>query len=112
MVSRRSTSGTTLLCASRHKNRVCRFETQEAGEEALQKWIVDHLYSPTPAVRSIAKTIVQWQEPIQHYFSFRVTNAKIEGTHNKVKVIKRRAYGYRNLERFKIRIRLECKPAT
>ncbi|WP_432774250.1 ISL3 family transposase [Brevibacillus gelatini] len=87
-------------------------ETQEAGEEALQKWIVDHLYSPTPAVRSIAKTIVQWQEPIQHYFSFRVTNAKIEGTHNKVKVIKRRAYGYRNLERFKIRIRLECKPAT
>ncbi|RNB46902.1 ISL3 family transposase, partial [Brevibacillus agri] len=44
-------------------------------------------------------------------FSFRVTNAPIEGTHNKVKVIKRRAYGYRNIERFKIRIRLECKPA-
>ncbi|MFS0555225.1 hypothetical protein AB1L17_16710 [Brevibacillus sp. 179-C8.2 HS] len=29
-----------------------------------------------------------------------------------MKVIKRRAYGYRNLERFKIRIRLKCKPAT
>ncbi|WP_429776232.1 hypothetical protein [Brevibacillus agri] len=29
-----------------------------------------------------------------------------------MRVIKRRAYGYRNLERFKIRIRLEYKPAT
>ncbi len=85
--------------------------TEESGKEALQQWIAEHLTSPTAAIRSIAKTVVQWRESIQNYFSFRVTNAPIEGTHNKVKVIKRRAYGYRNIERFKIRIRLECKPA-
>jgi transposase len=77
---------------------------RQVWKHTLVKWIVGHLYSPTPAVRSIAKTIVQWRESIQIIFSFRVTNTKIEGTHNQVKVIKRRAYGYRNLERFLIRI--------
>lgn len=86
-------------------------QTPDEGREALGIWIAEHLYSPTAAIRSIAKTIVQWREPIQNYFAFRVTNARIEGTHNKVKVIKRRAYGYRNIERFKIRIRLACKAA-
>ncbi|OAH54294.1 ATP-dependent protease [Domibacillus aminovorans] len=35
------------------------------------------------------------------------SNGKAEGTNNKIKLIKRRAYGYRNMERFKLRIRLE-----
>lgn len=101
-----------LYNALQHMRTVYAAHTEELGKERLQQWITEHLTSPTPAIRSIAKTVVQWRESIQNYFSFRVTNAPIEGTHNKVKVIKRRAYGYRNLERFKIRIRLECKPAV
>ncbi|MFA4133601.1 transposase [Brevibacillus sp. BD137] len=100
-----------LYNALQHMRTVYAAHTEESGKEALQQWIAEHLTSPTAAIRSIAKTVVQWRESIQNYFSFRVTNAPIEGTHNKVKVIKRRAYGYRNIERFKIRIRLECKPA-
>lgn len=39
-------------------------QTPEAGEEALRKWINKNPYSPTAAIRSIAKTVVQWREPI------------------------------------------------
>ncbi|OAH60173.1 ATP-dependent protease [Domibacillus aminovorans] len=35
------------------------------------------------------------------------SNGKAEGRNNKIKLIKRRAYGYRNMEHFKLRIRLE-----
>ncbi|OQP01041.1 hypothetical protein B1689_06250, partial [Geobacillus sp. 44C] len=34
------------------------------------------------------------------YFLCPYTNARIEGTNHKIKNIKRRAYGYRNRERF------------
>lgn len=81
------------------------------GKQALTKWISTHLVSNTASVRSIAKTIVQWRSEIAAYFTHRYTNARIEGTHNRIKVLKRRAYGYRNLTKFTLRIRLEGKPA-
>ena len=83
----------------------------EIGVSALSEWISTHLFSPIPVVRSIAKTIIQWRSEIEAYFTYRYTNARIEGTHNRIKVLKRRAYGYRNMQRFATRIRLECKTA-
>lgn len=88
-----------------------RATTLQAGIDLLDQWIQQHRFSPTGALRRIAKTIIQWRKQIEAYFIYRVTNAPIEGTHNKIKVLKRRAYGYRNIERFTMRIRLECKPA-
>ncbi|AST00364.1 hypothetical protein ABH20_18140 [Geobacillus sp. T6] len=40
------------------------------------------------------------------------TNARIEGTNHKIKNIKCRTYGYRNLERFRLRVFLECTGNT
>ncbi|MED4987093.1 transposase, partial [Geobacillus stearothermophilus] len=34
-------------------------------------------------------------------------NGKMEGTNNKIKLMKRRGYGYRNIQRFAWRVRLE-----
>jgi transposase len=85
--------------------------SHDEGIKRMSEWIHVHLLSSTPAVRSIAKTSVKWRQPIEAFFLYRVTNAPIEGTHNKVKVIKRRAFGYRNMKRFELRIRLECGAA-
>lgn len=86
-------------------------QSPENGKALLQEWIQGYLHSSVPAVRKIARSIVRWQSAIESYFIYRYTNARIEGTHNKIKVLKRRAYGYRNIQRFATRIRLECKPA-
>ena len=44
-----------------------------------------------------------------NYFSSgKVTNGTVEGLNNKIKVIKRRGYGYRNNGNFRQRILTEC----
>ena len=39
-----------------------------------------------------------------NYWHYPITNAMVEGKHNRVKVLKRRAYGYRNDRTFSLRI--------
>lgn len=90
---------------------VYRNTTPESGREAFESWLQKYQWSTSSPVKRIAKTLLQWRDAIESYFLYRYTNAKIEGTHNKIKVLKRRAYGYRNLRRFALRIRLECKVA-
>jgi len=79
------------------------------GNERLAQWFDCHLFSKNGAVKKIAKTILKWRAEIESYFQYRVTNAPMEGTNNKIKVLKRRAYGYNNMRHFETRIRMECK---
>ena len=41
---------------------------------------------------------------ILNYFDYRITNGFVEGKNNRIKTIKRTAYGYRNLDNFRLRI--------
>ena len=40
------------------------------------------------------------------YFDERITNGVVEGINNKLKLIKRSAYGFRNFDNFRIRVLL------
>lgn len=54
-------------------------------------------------------TLDNWEEWILNYFSSgKVTNGVVEGLNNKIKLIKRRAYGYTNSGNFRQRILVEC----
>ena len=43
-----------------------------------------------------------------NYFQDRLSSGVVEGLHNKLKVIKRLAYGYRNFDHFRLRVLVEC----
>jgi transposase len=45
---------------------------------------------------------------ILNYFHARLTSGCVEGMHNKRKLIKRLAYGYRNFAHFRLRVLVEC----
>ena len=45
---------------------------------------------------------------IKNYFSHRVTNALAEGINNVIKMLKRRAFGYRNMHYFRLKIMQVC----
>ena len=45
---------------------------------------------------------------ILNYFHNHVTNGFVEGLNNKLKVIKRGGFGYRNLDHFRLRVLMEC----
>ena len=49
-------------------------------------------------------TIMNWGKSILNTFDYPYTNGFTEGCNNKIKVLKRNTYGYRNFERFRKRI--------
>lgn len=55
----------------------------------------------------LANTISNWKEEILSSFDVPYTNGCVEGFNNKIKLIKRNGYGYRNFSRFRNRI-LHC----
>ena len=81
------------------------FETTQAMEEArkkLQKWICKaYKHEMFSGVITNMKT---WLTPVLKYFVNRTTNGPSEGINNKVKLIKRRGYGFRNFGNFRLRI--------
>jgi transposase len=49
------------------------------------------------------QTIRRWIDEITAYFDNRTTQGTVEGINNKLKVIKRRGYGFRNFKNFSLR---------
>ncbi len=55
----------------------------------------------------MARSLRKWREEVLNYWRYPLTNGMVEGKNNRVKVLKRRAYGYRNDRTFSLRI-LNC----
>lgn len=48
-------------------------------------------------------TIIRWLDEIIAYFDYKTTSGVVEGINNKLKLIKRSAYGFINFENFRVR---------
>ena len=75
-----------------------------AAEDHFCTWLGDILGTMSEELYKVAKTFTDHLEGILAYFDCRVTTAKLEGMNNKIKVLKRNAYGYRDMEYFKLRL--------
>ena len=64
--------------------------------------------SPFKALASLGKTFYHWREEIVRMWRFRKSNGITEGFHRKMKLIQRRAYGFRNFENYRTRVRVLC----
>lgn len=91
---------------------VYRAPDYDTAETLLEEWLQLAWSSPFTAFHQVAKTIENWKAQILQYFLTPFTNGRIEGTNHKIKNIKRRAFGFRNLERFRLRVFLECTGKT
>jgi len=89
------------------------FETitdREKARTALLRWIKQVEKQSVTALQSFLVTLKNWFDLILNYFLERWTNAFAEGINNKIKLIKRRAFGYTNFDHFRLRILVECAP--
>jgi len=86
---------------------IYRKRDRQAAKQALRTWLREAQASGLAPFRRIARSIARWQEEVLNYWTYPLTNAMVEGKHNRVKVLKRRAYGYRNDRTFSLRI-LNC----
>ncbi len=57
-----------------------------------------------PEFKELLHTLTNWREEILNYFDYRITNGFVEGKNNRIKTIKRMAYGYHNMDNFRLRI--------
>ncbi|MBN8560193.1 MAG: ISL3 family transposase [Leptolyngbya sp. UWPOB_LEPTO1] len=78
------------------------FETAidwEDGMIRLAQWLAQ---AQTTFQESVA-TIDRWFEEVSNYFEHHTTSGAVEGINNKLKLIKRSGYGFRNFANFELR---------
>lgn len=83
---------------------VYRKRSIEEAHSALTAWLNEAAESGLRPFQRAAVSLGKWQEELLNYWVYPITNAMVEGKHNRVKVLKRRAYGYRNDRTFSLRI--------
>ena len=83
-------------------------EDYKTAKEPLTKWIISAKSSGLLRFVTAAQTMNNWISDILNSFTTPYTNGYTEGINNKIKVLKRNAYGYRNFERFRSRILHMC----
>ena len=59
-------------------------------------------------LKTLAKTLTSWAQPIAAMWRFRKSNSITEGFHRKMKLIQRRAYGFRNFNNYRLRVIAQC----
>jgi|SRR3989338_4002088 len=79
-----------------------------SGIARIHKWIDNVILTGIEEFNSVIETIKNYLYGIVNYFKYKLTNAASEGFNTKITVIKRRAYGFRDLEYFKLKILQSC----
>lgn len=74
----------------------------------LDMWFKNVAEAGFKEFESVVKTIKSYTYGIVNYFKHRLTNAASEGFNTKINIIKRRAYGFHDLEYFKLKILQSC----
>lgn len=97
----------TALCALlNHKH-----QTQQACKRLIPQFLQSIKMlkeSGLVAMKTLAKTLHEWQEEIARMWRFTKSNGITEGFHRKMKLIQRRAYGFKNFENYRLRVKVLC----
>jgi transposase len=76
-------------------------ETVEEGKEFFRHWYGWAIRSRLEPIKRVAKSFKRHLDNILTYFTHRITNAALEGLNNRIAGLVKKAFGYRNRERFK-----------
>jgi transposase len=74
----------------------------------LLRAIVDLKQSPLVALALLGNTLDAWSAEIASMWRFTKNNGITEGFHNKMETISRVAYGFRNFENYRLRVKVLC----
>lgn len=85
---------------------------RELAAQSLQTWIERVQASSFRALKYFVKTLQNWKESILNYFDGRHSNGFAEGVNLKIRLIHRRAFGYRNFEHFRLHILVAFDPVS
>jgi transposase len=79
-------------------------ENKRTARSFLNDWIALAQRSGIRMLMNFAKTLTVYREGILNYYDYRISTGPLEGTNNKIKTMKRQAYGFRDHAFFKLKI--------
>ena len=85
-----------------------KLQDQDAAEAALKKWMWWASHSRIEAFKDLYQKIKRHKEHILNTIRLGMSNARIEATNNKIKLIIRKAYGFRNIGNMLDMVYLVC----
>lgn len=74
------------------------------GAKFLAFWVIGALESGINELQKTGRTILRHWVGLVNYFKHPISNGKTEGINNKIKTMKRQAYGFRDMDYFKLRL--------
>ena len=74
------------------------------GEDVFDDWVSQAEESKTPQLQKMAVTMRTYKTGILARYDCHLSTGKVEGINNKIKVMKRNAYGFRDDKYFTLRL--------
>jgi transposase len=87
---------------------IYRSPSRSEAEQRLTRFLAAVDRAAIPSFSAFAKGIRLWREELLAYSDQPITNGYTEGAINKIKVIKRRAYGLPTFNGFRQRVLVAC----
>lgn len=84
-------------------------ESAEKKFQLVRAYLQDVESKP---LKTLRKTLIEWEGQILNHFDHGTSNGFTEGCHTKIKMLKRQSYGFRNRERYKIKMLLGFHPVS
>lgn len=84
------------------------YNDEEAAKACLNAWIQQALMSGLEIFKTIAESFRDKIQYILNWFKKKMSSAISEGFNNKIKRLKRMAYGYRDIDYFLLKIHQHC----
>jgi len=79
--------------------------TKEHAAVFLESWLQRAWSTGIRSIISVANTLAARRSGILAWYDCRISTGPLEGLNNKIKTMKRQAYGFRDLEFFKLKIK-------
>lgn len=83
---------------------------EQTGKSFLNNWIVEARSTGLKHFVKLAATLWKHRQGLLSYFKHRISTGPLEGLNNKIKVLKRQAYGFRDMEYFELRLMFLHEP--
>ena len=100
-------ANTPLFTMHTMKEQLREFWEKDSIEEAisfLNAWCTDAENSGIKQLKKVATTLMHHSHGLLNYYFFRISSGLVEGINNKIKTLKRQAYGFRDMVYFKLRL--------
>jgi transposase len=94
----------TVMILKEKLKHIWTYRSRTWATKAIDQWCALARSLNHPSVNSFANMLERYQAGILNYCDYPIHTGKLEGVNNKIKVIKRKAYGFQDLRYFTLKI--------